>query len=465
MSLEFPKRIQISLRFWHDLLLMLAYALESDKEVGGLVIKAQHGHLGVIAEQFGEGREIVLEPNEEMYEGEVYYGTVHVHPITEVFSSGDVASYLADPSEKVMTLMGSDGSLNIAIKIPQVTKEGNIDQIRKELDTNYPAHEVEGGQSPFQQGLDKVAADYGFLWYKSVESDENVLTLQNKELLGAPVKTKDVVDDVEDLVDTLGIQGSTEFPENYKTKKTPPKKEISRCKGCKRGEHCYSKEPGCECGCKEFQPQYDIRTRDPSLPPLPKEETMQQPSEADMKMEKCPYCETFLPHYKLWGDKGHVYGVHGRYSEEQHDPNETIYVCDECSNPNPYYSVDAIRAHLLDIHIPYHIDEHYTEMKQKDWDEFQADAGIPPNAEEGSDLRDPSTWLDYIGVELMHNHSSEDISSKWKKAINYNPAQDKILADQFNDIKWQVMNSIDSLVDTDEPEEIQRIIDVMKGQK
>ena len=35
--------------------------------------------------------------------------------------------------------------------------------------------------------------------------------------------------------------------------------EVNRCKGCKRGEHCFKSDPDCECGCERFQPDYDRR--------------------------------------------------------------------------------------------------------------------------------------------------------------------------------------------------------------
>lgn len=214
MNVKSPKYIEISPRLLHDTQLMLAYALKSDAEAGGFLIRAKHGHLGVIAEQFGEDREIIIEPNEEMYEGEVYYGTVHVHPKTDTFSVGDISSYLADNTELIMFLSGADGSTNIAIKVPGVTKEG---EFRKELETNYPQHDIVDGKSGFQNALSQVSDDYGFLYYRAEPNQETKLALQNSK------PSSDTVVPIEQLVDELGLEGLDVLPEDLSSKKYPKK--------------------------------------------------------------------------------------------------------------------------------------------------------------------------------------------------------------------------------------------------
>lgn len=74
-GLDLPDKVEIPERLYNDLMMMIEYSVSNDNEAGGFLIKAKHGELGVVGEQFGKDREIVLEPNEELHEGEELLGT------------------------------------------------------------------------------------------------------------------------------------------------------------------------------------------------------------------------------------------------------------------------------------------------------------------------------------------------------------------------------------------------------
>lgn len=205
--MNIPEKVKISSRLYHDALVLLYYSISTDKEIGGFLIKAQHGHLGVTNEQLGEGREIVLEPNEELYEGEKYFGTIHAHPVTQWASSGDVSGYLSDPNELVMMVTGADKSMNIYIKTPA----SKLGEHRNEIESNYT-----------QDDMPEIANQYGFLFYRAEEKDENVLTLVSEKLSDEPLEASGEVE-IEQLLDAIGLKGSDEIPENYSTKKRPKK--------------------------------------------------------------------------------------------------------------------------------------------------------------------------------------------------------------------------------------------------
>jgi hypothetical protein len=205
--MKVPERIKISDRLYHDALVLLYYSIKTDEEVGGFLIKAQHGHLGVVNEQLGEGREIVLEPNEELYEGESYYGTLHAHPVTQWASIGDVSGFLSDPSELVMIVTGSDKSMNIYIKTPA----SKLGEHRTEIESTYE-----------QDDMPEIANQYGFIFYRAEEADKNVLSLVSDKLAGEPLEGEGEME-IEGFLDALGLEGAPDIPD-YSSKKNPIKK-------------------------------------------------------------------------------------------------------------------------------------------------------------------------------------------------------------------------------------------------
>ena len=197
--MEIPLYITIPQRMINDLQLFIEYSTNLDREVGGFLIQALHGEVGIVGTQFGEDDEIDLKPNEVLYEGEKYLGTYHAHPITKWFSIGDLISYLDDEYEKVMVNTGEDGSVNIAIKTDK-TPLGDFTEELEEFE---------------QEDMKDLANVFSFLWYRGMNGEP--LQLQNDDIEEFTVVNETW--DITELLSALGIEGTEDIPEEYSTKK------------------------------------------------------------------------------------------------------------------------------------------------------------------------------------------------------------------------------------------------------
>lgn len=211
-GVELPDKIEIPERLFNDLMMMIEYSTTNDNEAGGFLIIAEHGNLGVVGEQFGKDREIVLEPNEQLHEGEQLIGTVHMHPVTPTASTGDVTGYLNDENEKVMVVVGADKSINFFFKIPGMTNEGDYGD---EISDNFE-----------QEDMGMMAEGFGFIWYRGEESDRTELHLMDNIIEDLEFDVLDESWPVEDVVKALGIKGRPDIPEEYSTKKTPLRLQV-----------------------------------------------------------------------------------------------------------------------------------------------------------------------------------------------------------------------------------------------
>lgn len=211
-GVELPDKIEIPERLFNDLMMMIEYSTTNDNEAGGFLIVAEHGNLGVVGEQFGKDREIVLEPNEQLHEGEQLIGTVHMHPVTPTASTGDVTGYLNDENEQVMVVVGADKSINFFFKIPGMTNEGDYGD---EISNNFE-----------QSDMGMMAEGFGFIWYRGEESDRTELHLMDNIIEDLEFDVLDESWPVEDVVKALGIKGRPDIPEEYSTKKVPLRLQI-----------------------------------------------------------------------------------------------------------------------------------------------------------------------------------------------------------------------------------------------
>lgn len=221
-GVDLPDKIEIPERLYNDLMMMVEYSITNDNEAGGFLIIAEHGNLGVVGEQFGENREIVLEPNEALHEGESLIGTVHMHPVTPTASTGDVTGYLNDENEKVMVVVGADKSINFFFKVPDMTHEGDYGD---EISDNFE-----------QSDMDIMAEGFGFIWYRGEESDRTELHLMDNVIEDIEFNVLDEIQPVEEVVKALGIKGRPDIPPEYSTKKTPMRVQIPFAFRCKDGK-------------------------------------------------------------------------------------------------------------------------------------------------------------------------------------------------------------------------------------
>jgi hypothetical protein len=207
MSLTVPKYIVISDRLFNDAEFMIEYSLKTDKEAGGMLIKAAHGHFGIASEQLGEGREIMLKPNEKLQQQEMHYGSVHTHPQTDLASTGDVISYLSDRNEKIMLVVGADKSINMYFK----TKKTPIGDFHDMIRENFE-----------QKDMPDMCEVFNFLWYNG---NDTTLELQIDKLRDYDLEVADETATAEELADLLELKGNTDYPRDYSIKKYPKKEK------------------------------------------------------------------------------------------------------------------------------------------------------------------------------------------------------------------------------------------------
>jgi hypothetical protein len=197
--------VVLSDRLYGDMKAVADLATADDGEVGGFLIKTGVGvtnrSIGVrlVNLVIGNGRSIVLEPQEELEPGEEYIGTFHSHPVTPVPSVHDVLTFLADPNEKCSIVRGVDGTINLKVKTEQTRLLGP--EMVEPLKQRYPKGD---------DGMSALVRDFNFLFY---QGKDDTLTRAYSEPGTGTISLDEL---------SLGIHGAEKFPES--TKKRPQKK-------------------------------------------------------------------------------------------------------------------------------------------------------------------------------------------------------------------------------------------------
>jgi len=186
-------------------------------ETGGFLIKTGVGMSGQMGVRMvnlvkGEGKAIVLEPQEKLEHGEEYLGTFHSHPMTEVPSIHDVLSFLADPTEQISIVHGVQGTINLMLKKPttRLINPAELEQMKMQYDIKVQAQGIPK-QDPAKMTI--LVRDFGFMYFTG---NGAVLqrTFEVEQIPENPISLDEIA---------YGIQGSPQFP--AATKKKPLKKE------------------------------------------------------------------------------------------------------------------------------------------------------------------------------------------------------------------------------------------------
>ena len=181
----------------------------TDTETGAFVIKTSSGTNGETGVRLvnivgGEDSAVNLEPQETLLQGEEYLGTFHAHPITDNPSVHDFMTFLADPTEQIMLLHGSDDTINLALKTPNtitITPD-QIDAMKQEYEA-------------WKDTDDKVALADKFKFGLYLGKDTEL----NRANTAMPETGKSI--SLDELA--LGLHGANEFPQQT-TRKVPDKK-------------------------------------------------------------------------------------------------------------------------------------------------------------------------------------------------------------------------------------------------
>ena len=213
-----PGYLRLNKRLVNNCVLLHEYTIKEKQETAGFLIRALHGGIGVVNLLLGKGKSVDLEPEEALHEGETYVGTIHAHPSTNTFSVHDVATFLADPDEKISMNIGADGSLNILIKCDE-TEEISIDAI-KQLKEAYEQDEIS-----------VIANTYKFLYYKGKGDKVNLVTPNVRrggayldeyvrDIKGASslphASIKKVLERIKKEVDKMGLLDKRRFDKIYR---------------------------------------------------------------------------------------------------------------------------------------------------------------------------------------------------------------------------------------------------------
>ncbi len=113
----------------------------TDKEFGALLVKTPEGiRLDMI--DVGEHLSVTFKRTKEYREDEVVIGSIHAHPLSSTFSTWDLLTFLRDSWEKISIVVGSEGTINVAIKTPNTVKIGE-DNLSPLLEENKSLTSIE----------------------------------------------------------------------------------------------------------------------------------------------------------------------------------------------------------------------------------------------------------------------------------------------------------------------------------
>ena len=190
---------------------------QENVETGGFLVKTGVGMSGQIGVRMvnlvkGEGRAIVLEPQEKLEPGEEYLGTFHSHPMTEVPSIHDVLSFLADPTEQVSIVHGVQGTINLMLKKPdtRLLQPQELEQMKMQYEVKLQAQGIPK-QDPAKMTV--LVRDFGFMYFTG-KGPVLQRTFEIEQIAENPISLDEIA---------YGIQGSNQFPDA--SKKTPTKKD------------------------------------------------------------------------------------------------------------------------------------------------------------------------------------------------------------------------------------------------
>jgi hypothetical protein len=147
---------------------------ETKKEFGGMIIRNSRGIcLDMI--QIGEELAIIFEVTRPLDRDEEILGTVHCHPISDIPSFWDIATFLNNPWEIISSVIGAQGTLTVMIKDSETLSLPN-----QGLDVTVKQWQTES------RPLEKLAEEFKFLLYKGnpdnlqlISGEEGTATLEN----------------------------------------------------------------------------------------------------------------------------------------------------------------------------------------------------------------------------------------------------------------------------------------------
>lgn len=108
-------RLILNSIFEDELTRLAEYTRRTGREFGGLIIKTSKGiRIDMVA--VGEELSVSFGLTHPLDEGEEMCGTIHNHPITNLPSDWDIATFLSSSWEKVSIVNGFDGVINVLVK-------------------------------------------------------------------------------------------------------------------------------------------------------------------------------------------------------------------------------------------------------------------------------------------------------------------------------------------------------------
>ena len=97
------------------------FTMTTKKEFGGLLVKTPEG-IRIDMIDIGEDLSVTFKKTKEYRADEKIVGTIHAHPITDIPSDWDIATFLRDDFEKISVVVGSEGTVNVMVKTKDTVK-------------------------------------------------------------------------------------------------------------------------------------------------------------------------------------------------------------------------------------------------------------------------------------------------------------------------------------------------------
>lgn len=95
------------------------------KEFGALLVKTPEG-IRMDMLDIGEDLSVTFKKTKEYRMDEKVIGTIHAHPITDIPSDFDIATFLRDEWEKISIVTGADSSINVMVRTNNTIGLSNI---------------------------------------------------------------------------------------------------------------------------------------------------------------------------------------------------------------------------------------------------------------------------------------------------------------------------------------------------
>ena len=103
------------------------FTMTTGKEFGALLVKTPDG-IRMDMLEIGEDLSVTFKKTKEYRPEEKVVGSCHSHPVTDEFSDWDLGTFLKSDWEQISVVVGSEGTVNVAVKTKETIKILDVEQ-------------------------------------------------------------------------------------------------------------------------------------------------------------------------------------------------------------------------------------------------------------------------------------------------------------------------------------------------